>query len=190
MAGTTWRVDPGPSSVQFKVRHLLFSEVEGSFRRFSGEVVASSEDFSGALLTTTIPVDSIYTRHPDRDNALKGQEFFWASKYPEILFQSTSVVKTDDRVYEVIGDLTIRGVTRPIALKVEFQGQRAISMGRLRADFRATGSLNRFDYGLTWNEVMGAGRALVGETVDIELDIALIKQDRPADAGAPRHLNR
>ncbi len=116
---TTWRVDPGPSSVEFRVRHLIFSQVEGSFRRFSGEVVVPDEDFAGASITTTIPVASIYTRHPDRDRELQGEEFFWASRYPEIHFRSTSIVRTGDRTYDVAGDLTIRGVTRPIVLKTE-----------------------------------------------------------------------
>ncbi len=177
-AETTWQVDPGPSSVQFRVRHLIFSHVEGSFRKFSGEVVAPNEDFSNAEITTTIPVSSIYTRHPDRDNELMGEDFFWASEHPDIRFESTSVVKAGDGTYDVKGLLTIRGVTRPIVLKAELRGQRAISMGRLRADFRATGSLNRFDYGLKWNELVEAGRALVGETVEIVLDIALTRKNR------------
>ncbi len=189
-APTRWRVDPGPSSVQFRVRHLIFSQVEGSFRKFSGEVVAPNEDFSDAEITTTIPVDSVYTRHPDRDKELKGEDFFWASRYPEIRFQSTSVVRTGEQTYDVAGDLTIRGVTRPIVLEAELGGQRAISMGRIRADFRATGWLNRFDYGLRWNEVVEAGGALVGEIVEIELDVALVRETQPADARGSRRQNR
>ncbi len=189
-AATTWQVDPGPSSVQFRVRHLIFSHVEGSFLKFSGEVVAPNGDFSGASITTPIPVSSIYTRHPDRDSELKGKEFFWASEYPDIRFESTSVVKVGDDIYNIEGVLTIRGVTRPIELKAELRGQRAISMGRLRTDFRATGSLSRFDYGLKWNEVMEAGRALVGETVEIVLDIALVRESPPAEARGTSRLNR
>ena len=181
-AAATWRVDPGPSSVQFRVRHLIFSQVDGSFRRFSGEVVVPDGDFSSASVTTTIQVDSVYTRHPDRDSELRGKDFFWASEYPEIRFQSTSILRTGDRTYDLTGELTIRDVTRSITLKAELRDQRTLSMGRLRADFRATGSLNRFDYGLKWNEAMEAGRALVGETVDIELDIALVRETRPARA--------
>ncbi len=178
----TWRVDPGPSSVEFSVRHLIFSTVDGSFGRFSGRVVTPNDDFAGGTITTAIRVDSIYTRHPDRDRELQGEEFFWAEKYPEILFRSTSVRRTAGRSYEVKGELTIRGVTRPIVLEAELEGQRTISMGRQRADFRITGSLNRYDYGLKWNEIVEAGGALVGEMVDIELDVALIREP-PADAG-------
>ena len=175
-AETTWRIDPGPSSVAFRVRHLIFSQVEGSFRKFDGAVVVENEDFAQARITVTIPVDSIYTRHQDRDKELKGEEFFWASKYPEILFVSTAIVGSGEDSYEISGQLTIRGVTRPIVLQAESLGQRAISQGRQRADFRATGSLNRYDFGLRWNDVIETGGALVGETVEIDLDIALVRE--------------
>ena len=171
-------MSPGPSSVRFSVRHLVFSRIEGSFRKFSGEVVAPGEDFSGARIVTTIPVASVYTRHPDRDRELLGEDFFWAERYPNIRFASTEVVRTGERTFDIAGELTIRGVTRPVLLEAEHEGTRALSQGRLRADFRATGSINRYDFGLAWNEVAETGGILVGETVDITLDIALVREDR------------
>ncbi len=177
-AQTTWKVAPGPSSVEFRVRHLIFSEVKGSFLEFSGEVELpedAGEDFSDAHVVARLPAKSIYTGHQDRDRELQGEDFFWATKYPLVTFESTSVEREGDDVYKVIGDLTMRGVTRAIELRGVYEGQQKLSSGEQYADFLLTGSLNRFDYGLRWNEIMEAGGALVGETVKITLDIALVR---------------
>lgn len=190
-ADTTWRVARGPSAVEFRVRHLLFSKVEGSFRRFSGSVVlpdsgadGGDEDFSDARIAATIEVASIYTGHRDRDRSLQGEDFFWAGRYPRIHFESRSVRRTGERAYRVQGDLTLRGVRREIELVGEYLGQGALPTGELRADFELTGSLNRFDYGLRWNELLETGGALVGEEVAITLKIAIVRDPSESD-GAP-----
>lgn len=178
VAQTTWKVAPGPSSVEFRVRHLLFSEVKGRFLEFSGEVVMpadAGEDFSGAQILARLSAKSIYTGHEDRDSELQGEDFFWASKYPMVSFESTGVERTGEDVYKVVGELTMRGVTHTVELQGVYEGRQALPTGEQRADFLLTGSVNRFDYGLRWNEILEAGGALVGETVEITLDIALVK---------------
>jgi polyisoprenoid-binding protein YceI len=187
-AETTWRVSPGPSSVEFSVRHLLFSKVEGSFRRFSGSVTqdlengGDPEDFSGARIHATIPVKSIYTGHRDRDRSLQEEDFFWAGRHPAILFESRSVTRTGAKTYRVVGDLTIRGVQRRIELEAEYLGQSSLPSGELRADFELSGSVNRYDYGLRWNEVLETGGALVGAEVEIRLKIAVIRVPNESEA--------
>ena len=173
---TTWQVASGPSSVNFNVQHLIFSQVEGAFKRYRGHVITKNADFSDALIEVVIPVNSIYTGHRDRDNDLLGEDFFHAAQYPEIRFKSQSFEKTGERTYKIIGALTIRGVTRTIELLARCTAPRSISGGRTRVDFTAHGSINRYDYGLRWNEIVGADNLLMGKTVEITLNIALIKE--------------
>jgi polyisoprenoid-binding protein YceI len=181
LAQTTWELAPGPSSVEFRVSHLVFSEVKGRFLEFSGEAEIpddAGEDFSGAHVVARLPADSIYTGHKDRDNELRGKDFFWASRYPALTFESTSIERTGEDAYEVLGDLTMRGVTHTVELRGTYEGRETLPTGEERIDFLLAGSVNRFDYGLRWNEVLEAGRALVGKNVAIRLKIALV---RPAD---------
>ncbi len=173
---TTWHVASGPSSVDFKIRHLIFSQVKGTFRTYSGSIITEEADFSDALIEATIPVNSIYTGHRDRDSDLLGEDFFHAAQYPEISFKSKSFKKTGEHTYKIIGELTIRGVTRTIELDARCTDPRIISGGRTRVDFTANGSVNRYDYGLRWNEIFGADKLLIGKTVEITLNIALIKE--------------
>jgi len=175
-AQTTWSVASGPSSVTFKVQHLLFSEVEGSFRTFGGSVVTPNADFADAQIDAVIPVTSIYTGHQDRDVHLRGDEFFDAAHYPAIHFKSQSFEKTGEHTYKVIGELTIRGVTKTVELDARCTDPRIISRGRKRVDFTVNGAVDRYDYGLRWNEIVGADQLLVGKTVEITLNIALIEE--------------
>ena len=176
LAQTTWSVARGPSSVTFKVQHLLFSKVEGSFKTFEGLVVTEQADFSDAHIDATIPVSSIYTGHQDRDNQLRGDDFFDAAHYPAIHFKSTSFRKTGEHTYKITGELTIRGVTRAVELDARCTDPRIISRGRKRVDFTVNGAVNRYDYGLRWNETVGADQLLVGKRVEITLNIALIEE--------------
>ena len=176
LSQTTWSVASGPSSVTFKVQHLLFSQVEGSFRALGGSVITENADFTDAQIDATIPVTSIYTGHQDRDNHLRGDDFFDATHYPTIHFKSKSFKKTGDHTYKIIGELTMHGVTRMVELDAQCTDPRVISQGRKRVDFTANGSLNRYDYGLRWNETGGVDKLLVGKTVEITLNIALIKE--------------
>ena len=174
---TTWRMAPGRSSIEFKVKHLLFLNVEGKFRKFEGKVVTENRDFSIVQIECFIPVNSIYTGNQDRDKHLLEEDFFYLDRFPEISFKSKSILKTGENTYKIEGDLTIRGITIPIQLKGKYGGQKVISSGKTLAEFTAYGSLNRNEFGLTWNTVTEAGGALVGETVEIIINATLIKED-------------
>jgi polyisoprenoid-binding protein YceI len=176
-AQTIWQIAPGRSSVKFKIKHLFLFHVEGKFRKFEGKVVTPDEGFANAQIEATIQAKSIYTGIRDRDRDLLGEDFFYVSEFQKILFKSKSTVKTGENNYKIIGDLTIRGITKPIELMAEFIGQKELSSGESRVDFNATGSLNRLDYGLRWNVLMETGKAIVGETVEIMLSIALLKRN-------------
>ncbi len=176
LSQTTWQVASGPSSVTFRVQHLIFSQVEGAFKKYRGQVITQNADFSDAFIEAVIPVNSIDTGHRARDIDLLGEDFFHAAQYPEIRFKSHSFEKTGERTYKIIGALTIRGVTRTIELLARRTDPRSISGGRTRIDFTATGSLDRYDYGLRWNEIVGADQLLMGKIVEITLNIALIKE--------------
>ena len=171
---TTWQVAPGRSTISFKVRHLILFEVEGKFKKFNGTVVTKKDEFSDARIDVTIPVSSIYTGNKDRDNNLQDEDFFYAERYPTIRFTSGACIKTGEDTYRINGKLTIRDVTCPIELTAVFKSRKDISGGRTRVDFTATGSVNRFDYGLRWNELLEVGKPLIGETVEIILKIALL----------------
>ena len=176
-AETTWRVAPGRSSINFKVSHFIFFDVEGRFRRFEGKVQTSRGDFADARIEAKIQAGSIYTGNLDRDKDLVGEEFFDASKFPKIAFKSNTVSKAPgENTYRINGDLTIKGITKPIVLTAKFEGRKILSDGSTRVDFTANGLLNRFDYGLKWNEFTEAGGAIVGEIVEINLKIALLAE--------------
>ena len=174
-AATTWEVAPGPSSVKFKVQHMIFSEVEGRFKKIEGKVITPGSNLEHAQMEARIPVTSIYTGIQDRDNNLRGQEFFFSKKFPDIIFKSRDVVKTADNTYIIKGDLTMRGVTKPVELTATCANKHELANGKTRMDLIAKGKLSRYDYGLKWNEMMETGKALVGEEVDIDLKIALMK---------------
>ena len=173
---TTWRMAPGRSFIKFKVKHLLLLNVEGKFRKFDGKVVTQNRDFSIVQIEGSIPVNSIYTGNQDRDRHLLEEDFFYVDQFPEISFKSKSIHKTDEQTYKIEGDLTIRGITKPIQLEGKYSGMKVISSGKILAEFTAYGSLNRSDYGLRWNTITEAG-ALVGETVEIILNATLIKEN-------------
>ena len=176
-AQTTWHLAPGRSSVHFEIDHLLFFKVEGRFKKFEGTVVTQGEDFATAEIEGKIQANSVYTGNQDRDKDLAGEDFFYTSKFPEILFKSKSVVKTGDNTYDFNGDLSIRGVTKPIVLKAKYKSKEKLSNGKTRVNLSVTGSLNRYDYGLKWNEIIESGKAIVGDEVDIKMNIALLKDN-------------
>ena len=173
---TTWRIAQGPSTVGFEVRHLYFTHVDGVFRSFDGTTVTSGDDFEGAQIDATVSVASVYTGIPARDDELMKPSFFDAEQHPELSFESTSFEHVEDSTYVITGMLTIRGVTRPIELHAVRHNERIIRDGKRRVDFLATGHLNRFDYGLEWNKVAEFGHAIVGERVDLTLNVVLIEE--------------
>ncbi len=176
-AAEIWRLAPGPSSVEFTIGHLIFSEVTGRFGRFHGTVECPGdclgEDFTDARVDIAIDVTSVYTGHPDRDRELISESFFAAERFPEMRFESRFVEQTGPATYRLVGGLTIRGITHEVVLEARYEGERMSARGK-RRDFRATGSINRSDYGITWNDTW-AGRLLLADEVEITLAIALVE---------------
>jgi len=173
---TTWKIDPVHSKIGFSVRHLIISEVEGRFKSFEGSITADKEDFSGSKIVFSLDTRSVFTDNTRRDNDLKSSHFFDAEKYPKITFKSTSFEKVEDNKYKLEGDFTIKGVTNPIVLDVSYGGTIKDPWGNMRAGFKITGKINRFDYNLKWNKLLEAGGAVVGKEVNINCNLEIVKQ--------------
>jgi len=177
MAKVNWTLDPAHSEVQFKIRHLMISQVSGEFDAFSVEAQTEDEDFTTARVTFTANVDSITTGNEQRDNHLRSEDFFESAKYPQIRFVTTKYESVDqDGSYEVYGDLTIRDVTRTTRMDVEFGGIIKDPWGNTRAGFTITGKINRKDFGLKWNAVTETGGVVVGDEVRLHANLEFIKQ--------------
>jgi polyisoprenoid-binding protein YceI len=175
-AATTYSIDPAHSSANFKVRHMMISNVRGEFGKVAGTVHFDPRNPTAAGITAEIDVNSINTREPQRDGHLKSADFLDAAKYPTIRFQSTSVQPAGPGGYKVTGDLTIRGVTREVVLKVDGPTpENKDPWGKLRSGAEATARISRKDFGLTWNQALETGGVLVGDEVDINLDVELVK---------------
>ncbi len=173
---TTWNIDPVHSKIGFSVTHLIISEVEGRFNSYKGKVIAVNDDFTDSKIEIVIETNSVFTDNERRDKDLKSPNFFDAAKYPKITFKSTSFKKTGGNKYKLEGDFTIKGITRPIVLNVIYGGKIKDPWGNMRAGFKITGKINRFDYNLKWNKLLEAGGAVVGKEVKIVINIELIKQ--------------
>src|ERR1051325_7094934 len=170
----TWSLDPTHSSVQFAVRHMVISETKGHFEHYKLNVVTHGSDFADAKVELEIDVNSISTNMVDRDNHLRSPDFFDAAKFPLITFRSSAFEKVDEEEYKLSGDITIKGVTKPIVLKAIYGGQVVDPWGNLRAGFRVEGSINRFDFGLSWNSLLETGGAVVAKTVRLEAAIEVV----------------
>lgn len=173
----TWKSDPVHSNIQFSIAHMVVSDVTGNFKEFTATVIQEKEEFTDSKVEVTIKTASIDTRVERRDNHLRSADFFDAEKFPEMTFKSTSFKKTGNDAYALTGDMMMHGITRSVVLNVKYNGQVRQDDGTIRAGFKATGSLSRYDYGLKWNRAIEAGGFLVGETVDILLNIGFIKQE-------------
>jgi polyisoprenoid-binding protein YceI len=171
----TWTVDPSHATVGFAVRHLMISTVRGRFSDVRGHVHVRGNDFHTAQIDVTIGTASIDTREHARDQHLRSADFFDVERFPSMTFTSTRVEKAKSG-YQVHGDLTIRGVSRPIALDVVDEGRVHDPWGGERAGFHATGVLNRQDYGLQWNLALEAGGVVVGDEVKISIELELVKK--------------
>lgn len=173
---TKWAIDPAHSEIHFKVKHLVISTVTGKFEKFDGTVYASSDDFSDAEVEFSAEAASINTGVADRDAHLKSPDFFDAATHPKLTFKSTSIKKTGDNEYLMKGDLSIRGVTKPVELNVEYGGTTKDPWGNTKAGFEITGKINRKDYGLTWSAATETGGLVVGDEVKLQLGIELARQ--------------
>ena len=174
-AQTKWTIDLAHSSVKFTVTHLVISEVEGQFNTYSGTVTSTNPDFTDANVDFTIDVNSINTDNGMRDKHLKSPDFFNAEKFPQITFKSTSFKKIKDNNYELTGDLTLHGTTKKVKFDVTYGGTADDGYGNIKAGFKATTTINRFDYGLQWNKLTEAGGATVGKDVNIIVRVELAK---------------
>ncbi|WP_295798237.1 YceI family protein [Mucilaginibacter sp.] len=173
---TKWSIDPMHSEVQFKVKHLVISTVSGFFKSFEGSLETEGDDFENADITFALNIDSIDTNQTQRDEHLKSAEFFDAAQYPQITFKSTSFTKTDDEEYELKGDLTIKGITKPVTLSAEFGGSTDDFYGNTKAGFEVTGKINRKEFGLTWDGITEAGSIVVGEDIKLLINVQFAKQ--------------
>ena len=171
-----WEIDSSHSSVHFSVRHLVIAKVRGSFARWSGTVQVPDGDFSRATVAVTIDASSIDTRVADRDAHLKSADFLDVAQHPELRFVGRRVQARSGAEIDVVGDLTIKGITREAVLRVEQHGQAKDPWGNVRAGFTAKTSIDRKDFGLTWNQVLETGGVMVGDRVEIEAEIQAVKQ--------------
>ena len=169
-----WNLDKAHSKIQFFARHLVISEVAGHFNNFEINF-SKGEDLTESEVEATIDVKSIDTGITDRDNHLRSADFFDVEKYPQIKFKSTKVEKVNDEKYKLTGNLTIKNITKPFTFEVIFGGQIKDPWGMQRSGFKATGSLNRFDYDLKWNALMETGGAVVGKNISITVDAEFTK---------------
>ncbi len=170
----TWSVDPAHSEVQFKVKHLMINTVTGDFGSYRVDVESTADDFSDATVRFETDIASINTKNEMRDNHLKSDDFFSAEKFPVMTFVGKGIA-TNGGKRQITGDLTIRDVTRPVTLDVEYGGQMVDFYGNTKAGFEITGQLNRQDFGLTWGAVTEAGGVVVSDTVKLALNIQLQK---------------
>lgn len=175
MTQTEWHIDAAHSNLQFSVRHMVITKVRGAFRSYRGTLkLDENAVLSLASVDVSIDAASIDTGEPKRDEHLKSSDFLDVASHPALRFQSRSVAREGDR-YRVTGDLTIRGVTRSVVLDAEFQGRGNDPWGGQRAAFSAKTSIDRADFGLTWNQALEAGGVLVGTKIEIDLEVQAVK---------------
>lgn len=166
---SVWQIDAGHSDISFRIRHFM-SRVRGTFNQWSGTITADSGQWAAGAVDVTLETASVDTRHERRDADLRSANFFDAANHPTITFKSTKVEASGGTIV-ITGDLTIKGVTRPVVLEGRFLGLEAAGAGRQRVGFEARGTINRVDYGVTWNRVLEGGGAMLGDDVEIEIAI-------------------
>jgi polyisoprenoid-binding protein YceI len=172
----TYKIDTMHSDVTFKVKHLMISTVTGSFTGFDATLEAAKEDLSDAKISFSADINTISTGNEQRDDHLKSEDFFDAAKYPTLSFSSTSFTKVDGSDYELAGNLTIKDVTKPVILAVEYGGTMTDFYGQLKAGFDISGKISRAEFGLTWSAVTEAGGIVVSDDVRLNFSIQMVKQ--------------
>ncbi len=170
----TYTIDTVHSNVGFTVRHLV-SKVRGEFTDFDGTIVADFNDLDASSVELTIQAASIDTKNEKRDAHLRSPDFFDVEKYPEITFRSSKITKVDEDTFAIAGTLTMHGVSKEITLTVDFLGEMT-AMGGTRAGYELTTTVNRLDYGLSWNRALEAGGFLLGDDVEVNITLELIKR--------------
>jgi polyisoprenoid-binding protein YceI len=176
----TYAIDPSHSRIGFVARHAMVTKVRGSFNEFEGTGYFDAENPANSHLELTIQAASIDTRSADRDGHLRGNDFFDMETYPTITFTSTAVDKVDDDTYRVTGDLTIKGVTKPVSVDFEYAGTAVDPFGNTRLGLEGSVVINRKDWGVNWNAALEAGGVLVSEKVTLEFEVSAIKASDPS----------
>lgn len=187
MSATIWNLDPAHSQVEFSVKHMMFTTVRGRFADVQGTVTLDSDSPEESAVEVSIDVASLDTRVADRDAHLRSGDFFDVENHPTMAFRSRRVegpAATPEASFRVVGDLTIRGVTREVILEARFEGTGTDPWGGTRAGFSARTTIDRRDFGLTWNQALETGGVLVGHEVKIDLQIQAVQAREAALAGA------
>lgn len=179
-----WQIDTAHSHIQFSVRHMMISKVRGRFEEFNGTINFNEDNPTNTTVDVEINAASINTREEDRDNHLRSPDFLNVEEYPVLTFKSKRVEVTSDDTAKLIGDLTIRDTTREVILDVEYAGQAKSPWGTTSAGFSASTKINRKDFGLTWNQTLETGGVLVGDEVNIDIELEIVKQEQPETAEA------
>src|SRR5574337_555997 len=177
----SWKIDPAHSQVQFTVRHMMIANVRGRFENFTGTIEFDEENPTRSTVDVQIEAASLNTKEPNRDTHLRSPDFFNAEQYPYLTFKSKRVEKLDAAHGRLIGDLTIRDVTREVVLNVEYAGQAKSPWGSVSAGFSAQTKINRKDWGLNWTVALETGGWLVGEEVTINIELEVVKQAAPVE---------
>lgn len=172
-----WQIDTAHSHISFRVRHMMISRVRGEFTEFDGTIDFDEENPEQTEVEVIIDAASIDTREEDRDEHLRSEDFLHVEEYPNIHFRSKRVELIDDDHAKLIGDLTIRGETNEVELDVAYQGMAQSPWGTMSAGFSATTTLNRKNWGLTWNQVLETGGFLVGDELTVDIELELVKED-------------
>lgn len=175
-AQTNWGIDKSHSKVGFSVSHLVITDVDGFFKEYDAKVTTKGDDFSTANVEFTINTGSIFTDNDGRDKHLRSDDFFNAEKFPQMTFKGKSMKKVGDNKYKLVGDLTIRDVTKEVELDVKYNGMVKDPWGNTKAGFKVTGEINRFDYNLKWNTAIETGALVVGREVELIIDLQLVKK--------------
>jgi len=176
MTITKWAIDPTHSEIGFKVKHMMFTNVSGKFQEFDAIAETEEDDFGNTKFEFSAKVDSLTTGNTDRDAHLLSPDFFDTENHPLITFFGNATGKSSSGNYELTGDLTIRGITKPILLNAEYVGTATDPWGNLKAAFSISGKINRKDWGLNWNSALETGGVLVGEEVRLTIELQFTKQ--------------
>lgn len=172
----TYKLDPIHSDIMFKIKHLMISTITGTFKKFDATLEVDENDLTKGKITFEADIDSVDTKNEQRDGHLKGDDFFNAEKYPKMTFTSTGIEKISGDEYTLTGDLTIRDATKPISLKVEFNGDAKDPWGMERKGFEINGRINRKEFGLSWSAVTEAGGLVVSDEVKLVMNVEMVKQ--------------
>ncbi len=175
LATGTYTIDPSHSRLGFVARHAMVTKVRGSFNKFDATVDVDGDNLSASKVSVTIDVDSIDTRNEQRDGHLRSNDFLDIATYPEITFVSTDITPVGDDVIRVTGDLTIKGVSKPVTLDFTYEGSAVDPFGNQRVGFEGSVVINRKDWGITWNAALETGGVLVSDKVTLEFEISAIK---------------